>query len=263
MAPQILAADGGFHPPSLTDFFPPAVLFEGTPFELNRIMLIRILIALVLCVVLVMIAKRATLIPNKVQSVFEMGLDFVRTEIAEQFLGADARRFLPFLATLFFGISAFNITGIIPGFNMASTALFGLPLLLSVWVYLVYLAAGVQRQGLWGYLKTNMFPAGVPVFLYPLITPIELLQIFVIRPATLAIRLTANMIAGHLLLVLCFSATQTLIMHGTSLQKGIGVFALAGGLIFTLFEILVAFLQAYVFTLLAAVYISMALEAAH
>lgn len=226
-------------------------------------MLLRIIISLVLCLFLVMVARRATLIPSRLQSVLEMGLDFVRVQIAEQFLGGEARRFLPVLATLFFAIITFNITGVIPGMNMAVTALIGLPLVLAVWVYLVYLAAGVKKHGLWGYLKVNMFPPGVPPFLYPLITPIELLQIFVIRPATLAIRLTANMIAGHLLLVLCFSATQALIIGGAPLQKGIGLFSLAGGLIFTLFEVLVAFLQAYVFTLLAAVYISMSLEESH
>jgi F-type H+-transporting ATPase subunit a len=96
-----------------------------------------------------------------------------------------------------------------------------------------------------------------------LLTPIEFLQVFVLRPATLALRLMANMVAGHIMLVLAFSATHFFFLEAAPALKAFGALSLLGGLAFTLFEILVAALQAYIFALLAAVYIGMSLEAEH
>jgi F-type H+-transporting ATPase subunit a len=100
-------------------------------------------------------------------------------------------------------------------------------------------------------------------FLYVIVTPIEMLQVFLIRPASLAIRLTANMVAGHIMLVLCFTATEFFFFSASPALKGFGALTLAGGIFITLFEMLVAFLQAYIFTLLTAAYISMSLEEEH
>ena len=258
------SAEGGeFHPPSITEFFPTAIFFDGTIFEFNRIMLVRVVAAIVLIWLFVVAARHAKLVPGRSQNVAEMALDFVRVNIADEILGHNSRKYLAMLTTIFFAIVAFNITGIIPLLNIAGTSLFGLPILLALWVYVVYLASGIKKFGLGGYLKISLFPPGVPWFLYFLITPIEILQVFVFRPATLALRLTANMIAGHLLLVLCFGATHFFFFQAAGALKMMGVVSLVAGLGFTLFEILVALLQAYVFTLLAAVYISMSVEEEH
>jgi len=148
---------------------------------------------------------------------------------------------------------------------MAGTSLVGLPIMLALWVFVMYLAAGIKaHRGVGGFLKANLLPAGVPWFLYILITPIEILQVFIFRPATLAIRLTANMICGHLLLVLCFSATAVLLLRGDRRAQGHGghlVWRRASA--FTLFEVLVAALQAYIFALLAAVYIDLSTAKEH
>lgn len=262
----LLAASGeesGFHPPSIAEFFPPAILFEGTPFELNRIILIRILTAVVLCTLFAVAARRAKLVPGRGQGLAEMGLDFVRVNIAQEILGHNTRRFLPMLTTIFFAVLAFNITGVIPFLNIASTSLIGMPIVLALWVYVMYLAVGVKKFGLGGYLKNNLFPPGMPKVLYLLVTPIEALQVFIFRPATLALRLTANMIAGHLILVLCFGATHFFLFEAGGALKAASVVSLAAGVAFTLFEILVAALQAYIFTLLSAVYLNMAVEEEH
>jgi F-type H+-transporting ATPase subunit a len=103
----------------------------------------------------------------------------------------------------------------------------------------------------------------VPASFYILVTPIELLSTFILRPVTLALRLTMNMIAGHLLLVLCFSATQFFLFNTDGIFKAFGAGTFLFGFVFTLFEILVAFLQAYVFTLLTTVYIQLALADEH
>jgi F-type H+-transporting ATPase subunit a len=226
-------------------------------------MLVRVVAAVVLIWLFVVAARRAKLVPNRAQNMAEMALDFVRVSIAEEILGHNARKYVPMLTTIFFAILAFNITGVIPLLNIAGTSLFGLPVMLAIWVYLVYLASGIKKFGVGGYLKNSLFPPGVPWFLYLLITPIEILQVFVFRPATLALRLTANMIAGHLLLVLCFSATHFFFFEAAGALKAMGAISLVAGFGFTLFEVLVALLQAYVFTLLAGVYISMAIEEEH
>lgn len=255
--------EGGFHAPSIAEFFPPAIFFEGTPFQIDRIMLVRLVTVVVLCTIFLLAARRAKLVPGRGQNVAEMALDFVRVNIAQEILGHQTRRFLPLLTTIFFAVVAFNITGVIPGMNIASTSRVGMPIVLALWVYLTYLAVGVKQHGVGGYLRNSLMPPGVPKILYVLITPIEALQVFVIRPLTLALRLTANMIAGHLILVLCFAATHFMLLQGAPLIKPIGLLTLVAGVAFTVFEILVALLQAYIFTLLAAVYLNMAVEEEH
>lgn len=262
----LLAASGdesGFHPPSIAEFFPAAILFEGTPLEINRIILVRIITALLLITVFVLAARRARLVPGRGQNVAELMLDFVRVNIAQEILGHNARRFLPMLTTIFFAVLAFNITGVIPFLNIASTSLIGMPLVLALWVYVMYLAVGIKKFGVGGYLKNNLFPPGMPKVLYALVTPIEALQVFVIRPLTLALRLTANMIAGHIILVLCFAATHFFLFSAGGALKAMSALSLTAGVAFTLFEILVAALQAYIFTLLSAVYLNMAVEEEH
>ena len=260
-----LAADGGgFQPPTINDFFPPPILFSGTWFEFNRIELVRIVAALVVVSLFVVAARRATLVPGRFQSAIEWVLDFVRTGIAEDILGKEnAKRYVPLLTTVFVAILGFNLTGVVPFLNIAGTSRVGLPLLLAGWVYVMYLGAGVKKHGLGGFLKASLFPPGVPPFLYVLLTPVELLQVFVIRPATLALRLTANMIAGHLMLVLCFGATEYFLVESVPAMKAFGVLTFVSGFVMTLFEVFVATLQAYIFAVLAAVYLSLSIADEH
>ena len=133
----IVAEGGGFHPPSIDDFFPPAIFFEGTPFEMNRIMLIRVIMMLVVLALFWAGTRKMKVVPGRFQSLTEMALDFVRVNIAEDLLGkTDGRRFLPVLSAIFFMIISFNITGIIPGFNVGVSAVVGVPLVLAIvsWV---------------------------------------------------------------------------------------------------------------------------------
>ena len=260
----------GFHAPSIMEFYPQIVAFEGTPFALNRIMLIRLLVVALLLVVFALwagkfskAARKGQLVPGRFQLMGEIALDFVRKSIAHDQLGkVDGDRFLPLLTTIFFTVLGMNITGIIPGFNIAGTSVIGLPIVLAVAAYVTFIYAGVRKHG--GHFFTSaLFPAGVPKAFYILVTPIELLSTFILRPVTLALRLTMNMIAGHLLLVLCFSATQFFLFNAEGAFKAFGAGTFLFGFVFTLFEMLVAFLQAYVFTLLTTVYIQLALADEH
>ncbi|WP_084124035.1 F0F1 ATP synthase subunit A [Demequina sp. NBRC 110054] len=261
---QWLFSSDGFHAPSLAEFDPTALLWEGTIFEFNRIMLARVIAAVVLIVIFAIVAGRAKVVPGRFQAAVEFMLDFVKTQIVEQVMSKeDTKRFLPFLSTLFLAITFFNITGVIPGINIAGTSLIGLPIVMAVWVWIMYLGVGVKKHGLGGYLKNSLFPPGVPKGIYLLLTPIEFLQVFFLRPATLALRLAANMIAGHMLLVLFFAATQYFFFEAAGAMKSVGAVTFVAGFAFTLFEIFVALLQAYVFTMLSAVYLNMALEEEH
>lgn len=226
--------------------------------------MVRFVAVAVLLTLMVIAARRARLVPRRGQNVAEMMLDFVRVNVAEDIIGKEkAHKYVALLTTIFFAIFAFNITGVIPLLNIAGTSLIGLPIMLALWVYVMYLGAGVRAHGVGGFLKHSLFPPGVPWPLYILLAPVEFLQVFVLRPVTLAIRLMANMVAGHLMLVLCFSATQYLLFDATGVLKGFGALTLAGGFAITLFEVFVAALQAYIFVVLTAVYLSQSIEEEH
>src|SRR5665647_1322115 len=247
--------DGGMHIPSIAEFFPPVIAFEGTIFEINRITLVRLVSALAVSLLFWAAANRAQLVPGRAQNVAEMALDFVRVDIAEEVLGERrARPHVPLLTVMFFAIVAMNITGVVPLLNIASTSVVTVPLLLAV-------VAGIKAHGAIGFVRASLFPSGVPWPIYIILAPIELISTFILRPATLTVRLMANMLAGHLLLVMFFSMTSFLFVETSGLMKGLGVLTFGAAFAFTLFEIFVAVLQAYIFTLLTAVYISLAQEA--
>lgn len=265
VTPVLFASEegGGFHAPTIADFFPDVVLFADTPFALNRIMIIRLIMAAVLILLFWLGTRRMRVVPTRGQSLTEMALDFVRVNIAEDLLGkVDGRRFLPILCAIFFSILAFNITGIIPGFNIGVSAVIGFPLTLAIVSYVTFIYAGIKKSPK-KFFKNSLFPAGVPGALYVIVTPIEFFSTFVLRPVTLTLRLLMNLLVGHLLLVLFFSATNFFLLEGEGLFKLFGIGTFAVGFAFTLFEILVAFLQAYIFTILTGVYIQLALAEEH
>jgi F-type H+-transporting ATPase subunit a len=259
-------SNGGFQGPSIDDFFPPAIFFAGTPFALNRIMLIRLLAVVVLVVLLWLGSRRMTVVPNRRQVALEFALGFVRNNVAIQTLGEkDGRRFLPVLMAIFFTTLSMNITGIIPGLQIAGSSLIGLPILMAAIAYVLFIYAGIRKHS-WRFFRDSLFLPGVPWPLYFLLTPVELFSTFVLRPITLTLRLAMNMIAGHMLLALCFTATSFFffsVLSNGNLLGLLGFGSLAFGLAFTLLDIFVAALQAYVFTILTAIYIQMAIADEH
>ena len=253
----------GFHAPSIAEFFPDAIFFEGTNFEMNRIVLIRFIAVLAIVLIFWLGTRRMSLVPGRFQSLVEMGLDLVRVNIAEDLLGKkDGKRFLPLLTTIFFMVLFMNLTGIIPGLNIAGTSVIGVPLVLALAAYVAFIYAGIKKHP-GAFFKNALFPPGVPWFLYIIVTPIEFVSTFVLRPVTLTLRLLMNMVVGHLLLVLFFAATHFFFFSAGGWYTLFGVGTLAFGIVFTFFEILVAVLQAYVFALLTAVYLQLALADEH
>lgn len=256
---MLLAAEAGPHLPSVSDFLPPEILFEGTPFAINRIILIRIIATVVLLTVMVVTACRAKVVPGRWQAAVEWVLDFVRDNIIYQVMGEiRGRRYIPMITTIFLTVFVFNICGVIPGMNIAATATVTMPLVFALWVFCQYWIAGVREKGIGVFLKEELLPPGVPWPIYIILTPIQLLELLVIRPLSLTIRLFANMIAGHLLLATCLAFAQFYIIESADKLAGVPVGGLwfIGGFVFTLFEMFVAALQAYVFAILATVYIN-------
>jgi len=229
---------------------------------LNRIGLLRILIALVLIVVFYLGTRNMKLVPGRFQNLIEMALAYPR-RIADDLLGeVDGKRFLPLLTTIFFVVISMNITGIFPAINIAGTSTIALPMILALVAYAAFIYAGIKKHP-GAFFKNALFPPGVPIALYLIVTPIEFVSTFVLRPVTLTLRLLMNMVVGHLLLVLFFLATHFFFFEIGGLSSLFGVGTLAFGFAFTAFEILVAVLQAYVFTLLTAVYLQLALADEH
>lgn len=258
------ADEGGFHAPTMAEFFPPAIFFEGTPFEMNRIVLVRLLAVAALLLFFWLGLRAMKRVPGRHQSLAEMGINVVKTQIVDGVLGEKlGAKYLPLLTGIFWGIFAMNITGIIPGLNIASTSVFVMPLVFALVSYVAMIWAGIREVGGWKFIKAGLFPPGVPWPVYFILTPVELINIFISRPLSLALRLTLNMMVGHLLLVLCFSATHFFVFSLGGWFIGIGAVTLTAGVAFTLFELLVAVLQAYVFTLLTAAYIEQSASEHH
>jgi F-type H+-transporting ATPase subunit a len=253
-----------YHPPTLEDFYPDAVFFGGTPFELNRLMLIRLLVTALLVLFFYLAMRSPKIVPRGIQNLGEMALDFVRVQIADEILGkVNGRRFLPVLTTIFFMVLALNSTGIIPLLNISTNALIGVPLVLAVLSYVTFNYAGIKAKGFGGHMKSSLVVPNLPTPLHFIVIPIEFVSTFILRPFTLTVRLLANMLAGHILLVLFFGATSYFLFDAAGGMKIFGLPSLIMGFIFILFEMLVIVLQAYIFTLLAAVYLELAMSAEH
>ena len=203
-------------------------------------------------------------VPKGLQNVAEYGYMFVRDQVARPFLGKDADRWMGLLLTLFFLVFIWNIMGVIPvlQFPVASHIAFPAVLAGSIYVLKVYL--GMKHQGPIGYFKNLMFPPGLPKPIYLLLSPIEFLSNLIIAPFTHAVRLFANMFAGHMLLAF-FSMVGFWFLFEklTPLGAGVGVIGVVMTIIFTAFEMFIQFLQAFLFAMLASMYIGNALHPDH
>ncbi len=268
MSSTLLAAEGtGFTPPGPSDFEPPP-FFTLAGFEVDKPIVVVTLATLLVAVFFYAASRRAAagqgLVPGKLQYAGEAAYGFVRNGIGLETIGKEGLRFVPFLATLFFFIAVNNLFGIIPPFQLPGTSKIAIPLVLAVIVWAIYNYLGIRRAGLIGYFRAMMFPPGIPWPVYFLLAPIELLSNFVVRPVTLCLRLTLNMFAGHLVLVLFVLGGEYLLLeYGGIVGVLAGSVSILASIVVTFFEAFIQLLQAYVFTLLAALYIGGALVDEH
>lgn len=239
----------------------PAFLFEGTPFAFNKIALGYVFATVATLAIFVLAGRQRSLVPKGIQNVAEVSVDFIQKEIIEQAIGRGGTPFAPFLSALFFFVFFNNILEVVPGWQMPGNARMAMPIFLGVLVLIMFMVVGTRSQGPGTYLKNSLFPPGLPKGLYVLVTPIELISTFLVRPFSLAVRLFANMLAGHILLI-SFAVLSAALWVASWQAVFLPLpFVMLVGLIG--FEVLVAFLQAYIFTILTAVYIGGALHPEH
>ena len=253
----------GFPAPDAEIFnFDPIASFTllGLTFNITKPTILLVIAALIVIVFFVAVFRRAKVVPGTMQSVGEYGYLFVRDGIARDTIGKQGDKFVPMLFSLFFFIWVLNIMSIIPFAQFPVTSRFAIPLAFAVIVYLFWIPLGVKRQGAGAFFKGMTMPPDVPKLMYVLLIPIEILSNFIVRPFTHSVRLFANMFAGHMLIATFSIAAWYLLSPSV-----IGVLGSAASFTVTVgltgFEMLIQALQAYVFTLLAAVYINDAVNA--
>ncbi len=255
----------GYHPPSADDFNVPP-LFPDVPWLawFDKYMLMAIVATLLVLIFWVSMARKNKLVPSKGQYLGETAYFFVRNSIARDNIGPDYRRFLAWLIALFSFILVNNLWGIFPLTLLPTTSHSGWAYGLAGMVWIVYNAVGIGKHGFFGYLRRATLPSGVPVFMWWLIIPLEFFSNIIVRPITLALRLFANMFAGHLLVLVFVLGGEYLLLHGGSIVNNVagGVSLVFSMAIFGL-ELFVQCLQAFIFTVLTAVYLSSSLAEEH
>lgn len=242
--------------------------FSVGPLDFNKATMYVLVAAIFMCVTMIYVAQRMKQKPNRVQTLVELAFTTMRDNITRQNMEASvAAKWFPFIGALFLFIWFSNMLGYIPlptntahkvdifGFDIPSFALYAatanlsIPLALSLLVWVIYNAVGVKTKGPVGYIK-SFIPAGVPGFLKPFILLLELMSNFM-RLISLSVRLFANILAGHLIIL--FMGGALVVLLGIE-ALGVVTFPMAVGLF--MFEVgLVATLQAFIFATLTAIYL--------
>jgi F-type H+-transporting ATPase subunit a len=261
--PMTLIRAEGFVPPGPGNFDLPG-FFDVSGSPVTKPMFQLVLAAVIVFAFFYLASRRAALVPGRLQFVGESAYGMVRNSIGRDVIGShDFMRFVPYLFTLFFFILVNNLFSSIPGVQFPTFSRASMAYALAGLSWVVYNAVGVRKHGFLGYLKLQCVPSGVTPFMYPLLVPLEFFSNIVVRPATLALRLFANMFAGHLLVILFATGGLYLLEEGSLLVKPVGLLAWVLFILISFLELLVQFLQAYVFTLLNAMYISGSLADEH
>ncbi|MBW0088054.1 F0F1 ATP synthase subunit A [Pseudonocardia sp. KRD-184] len=257
MGEFVLAAEE-FTPPGVGTFIYPPIFGEVTK------PIVQVVLAAVIVIAYFTFATRKlTLVPSRSQFAAETIYGLARNTMArDQIGGAEFKPFIPLVLGLFSFVLVNNLFGIIPVIQFPSMSRIGFPIALALFVYVTYHYAGFRKHGFVGYIKHAALPPGVPIFVAPLIVVIELFTKFIFQPLSLALRVFAAMFAGHLILVLAVVGGEFLLFSGSALVVA-APFAFVAAIAFTFLEVLVMSIQAYVFALLAAVYIGAAVSTEH
>jgi len=233
-------------------------------FPITRTVFLILMIAVIGSLFLYLGLRKKSVLPSKFQLITESLVSFVKDGIATDIIGPEGAKYTPWLLSVFVFVLIGNLYEVTPAVNFPVTSRMALPVLLAAVTWVVFLIAGIKRQG-FGYFTGIVWPKSVPIALRPLVGLIEFFSTLIIRPLTLAVRLFANMVAGHLMLTLLLVSGWVFISHvgDIGLRAGIGVAWFVMGLGIFVFEIVVIMLQAYIFTLLSAVYVQSSLYPEH
>lgn len=262
----------GFTPPGPGDFNLPPI-GGGDTFqyfgESHYLGVTKPMVQLVLAAVVVLVffwiaSRKRAMVPGRLQYVGEASYGFVRNTLGRDVIGSEHfMRFVPYLFALFFFILVNNLFATVPFIQFPTFSRAGLAYGLALLSWLIYNGAGIGKHGFGGYLKLQTVPPGVPGYMLPLLIPLEFFSNILVRPVTLALRLFANMFAGHLLLILFALGGEYLLLHGEGLVKPVGVLTWLMFILIAFLEMLVQFLQAFIFVILSSLYISGAVADEH
>jgi len=257
----VLAADVPF-PPSVEDFYLPSILPWGEhgSYWFTKIMVLAWLSVAILIVFFLVSYRKPQLVPTKKQWLAESVYGFVRNNIAVDMIGKEGVRFAPYLTTLFSFILIMNMWAIVPLAQISPNSHIAFPIILAVISYVMFIYVGFQKHGP-SYLKHALVPPA-PWFILPILVPIEFFSNFIVRPFSLAVRLFANMFAGHMLL-LVFTLGGFAMVSANGLLAPVSVLSWAMVVALTFLDFAVIVLQAYVFTVLTASYIQGSLAEGH
>ena len=261
-----------FEPPSPNDFDLPAVFGNGS-FDflgqaqtagVTKPMIQIVLVAILVFALFYVAGRKRAMVPGKLQFVGEEAYGFVRNSIGRDIIGShDVQRFVPYLFTLFCIVLINNFAATIPVLQFPTFSRSGMVYSLALLSWVVYNAVGIKRHGFLGYFKLQSVPSGVTGPILVLLIPLEFLSNILVRPVTLALRLFCNMFAGHLLLILFALGGEHLVVGLGGAYAGVGILAWILFIAVAFLEILIQFLQAYVFVLLTAMYIAGAVADEH
>ena len=239
-------------------------LFSIGPFDFTRTVFLIFLATLIVVASLYVAFRKPKIVPGKFGVVMESLVGFVRDDVAKGTIGPEGGRYVPYLLTIFLFILVGNLFELTPLVNFPITSRMAIPAILSVFTWLIFVIVGFAKNG-FGYVWGIMWPKSVPIALRWLVGLIEFVSTFLLRPLTLAVRLFANLVAGHLMLTLLLGSGWLFFasVGDIGLRSIIGLPWFAFGLLIFVFEFVVAVLQAYIFTLLSAVYIQTSVHPEH
>ncbi|WIY83816.1 F0F1 ATP synthase subunit A [Propionimicrobium sp. PCR01-08-3] len=250
----------GYTAPGVEDFQFPGLF--GTDW-ITKPMIQAIIAAIAVVIIWWLASRRLTTVPNKRQFLMEYLYDFIRNGVGRDILGPGFRPYIGLLVGLFTYILLNNWFGELFLFMFPTMSNIGYSWGAVVMVLFIYIYAGFRTHGP-GYLKKALIPEGVPWYLYPIIVPVEFLSTFITRPLTLGVRLFANMFAGHLtIMVFVVGGTYLITQADGILLKIGGGFSIIFSFVMLGFELFIGFLQAYIFTILTAQYISSSISDSH
>jgi F-type H+-transporting ATPase subunit a len=260
MPTPLILAESGFVAPGPGDFeLPPFI--HGVSWATKPVLLALISIVVIVAYFTYAMRKPA-LVPSKGQFVAEGLYNFVRNTIARDSIGEEYKRYLPYLVALFFFVLVNNLFGLFPFTLFPTMSRVAFPMALAAIAWVVFNAIGIRRQGFIGYFKNMLLPPGVPTWVYALLAPLEFMSTVLVRPVTLSLRLFANMFAGHLLLLVFVTGGEYL-LHESGPIRIIGPLSWIFVIALSFLELLIQVLQAYIFTVLTALYIAGALSHEH
>ena len=213
--------------------------------------------ALLSVVFFVSATRKKAMVPSRVQAMSELSYAFIANMVREN-IGTHGRQYFPLIFTIFMVVFLGNALGLIP-YSLTYTSHIAVTAALAVMVFLMVIVIGIFKHGM--HFFSLFLPPGVPLWLMPLVIPIEILS-FCIRPVTLSVRLFANMIAGHILLKVIAGFSVGMISMGAA-GYALGILPMLFNVILIGFEFLIAFLQAYVFAILSCIYLKDTVELEH